>query len=482
MRIAGASFAPAELDGDTATELVALHEGQLHLLETNGRQLSYRTKSVAGAGVDGSQRLVGAADLDRDGAPDAVFARGGSMSVLWGPRDGEAPYVRTTFDFAADALVDVNSDGNLDVLSTARESLGVIYGAAGRRELQAPPIVPPPGTPSDLFEADFDRDGQMDLAVAATEDPYTLLLRREGSAYTEKARIRGHRVQAAADLDGDGHLDLVTRPGEGGTPAYVHFGTGDFAFAAPLQVSDNAFFEGVAARTAGGNVLIFTAPDGAIQSVSLENRTAAAVPVTTVGATDSVAIADVDGDGDSDLVAGSTNANRILIQDAGGWTSHAVELPIDVRFDSVVTGDLDRDGRVDLLLLERDHGYTPLLAQGDGTYVPAARPDMAATPLTSLRLTDIDRDGLLDVVLTGRANDGQLVMVHRNTGSAFEAYGVFPVGSQNDAAAVIEDVDRDGWDDLVVAHAGGTAILRNGCTPARVRVAVTPAKAFEGQP
>jgi hypothetical protein len=485
VRLEGASFAPAELDGDTATEVVVLHGGQLHILETNGRQLTYRTKTIAGAALDRPERLIGAGDLDRDGAPDVLFGRGGRMSVLWGPRDGEAPYDRTTLDFAADTLADVNGDGTVDILSTGWESLGVIYGAAGSRELQAAPIVPHPGTPAGLIEADFDRDGQMDLAEENSEDPYTILLRREGSTFTEKARIRDHRVRAVADLDGDGHLDLVTRLGVGGTHYYVHFGTGDFAFAAPLEVSDKALFEGVAARTAGGNVLIFTGSDGAIQSVSLENRSAAAVPVTTVDVTDSVAIADVDGDGDSDLVAGSTNAYRMVIQDAGGWTSHAVELPVDMRFDSAVTGDLDRDGRVDLLLLEITGAYTPLLAQGDGTYVRAARPAVAASLLTSLRLTDFDHDGLLDVVLTGRpayGTSGQVVMVHRNTGSAFEAYGVFPVGAVDGGAAVIEDFDRDGWDDLLFAHPGGTVILRNVCTPARVRATVTPAKAFEGQP
>ncbi|HYK05116.1 MAG TPA: FG-GAP-like repeat-containing protein [Thermoanaerobaculia bacterium] len=482
VRIPGAYVGPVQLDGDTATELVAMQGGLLYIFEANGRQLTYRTENVNGPGLGTPQWPVGTTDLDRDGALDVVWGGGPAMTVLWGPREGEDSYARATFDFSAGTLTDMNGDGLADIVSTSRQDgLDVIHGAAGSRALQTAPVVPHFGTPWNLFEADIDRDGKMDLAIDYA-DGYTTLLSPEGSTFTEKARIAGHRVQAVADIDGDGHLDLVTRPGQWEAATDVHFGTGDFAFSAPLQVSRSSLFEGVAARSAGGNALIFTTLQGVVESVFVTNRSAATTPLTTVASTDSVAVADVDGDGDSDIVIGDGRTNRLLAQEGAGWTSRAVEFPLDQRFNDVVTGDLDRDGRVDLLLVESDGYYRPLLAKGDGTYVPVESAAVAANPLGSLRLHDVDRDGLLDVVVTARSDAGHFVIVHRNTGSAFVPHGLDRIASVSGGAAVLEDFDHDGWDDLIVAHAGGVALLRSVCTPPRVRAAFTPARPLEGQP
>ena len=176
--------------------------------------------------------------------------------------------------------------------------------------------------------------------------------------------------------------------------------------------------------------------------------------------TSSVALGDVDGDGDLDVMFGSwTHSNRLYRNDGYGIfvDVSATSLPVDADFtEAVAFGDVDGDGDLDLVC--GNQGQQDRLYENDGMGgfidVTAGRmpADAALTPF--VELADLDGDGDLDMLLSGplRLYDnngaGQFVDVTAARLPAVWLHYGFALG----------DVDADGDLDLVAA---GYLLLRN---------------------
>ena len=123
---------------------------------------------------------------------------------------------------------------------------------------------------------------------------------------------------------------------------------------------------------------------------------------------------------------------------------------------NVSIGDLDGDGRLDLVLAKGRHW--PLVDRvllGDGAGGFAAPYDLGTTSDRSYsgRLADMDRDGDLDVVISNDSPDPKLVYVNDGKGkfTVGSTYGRAEWGTRN---ATVADVDGDTYPDIVVANRG----------------------------
>ncbi|HEX6235582.1 MAG TPA: CRTAC1 family protein [Acidimicrobiales bacterium] len=197
------------------------------------------------------------------------------------------------------------------------------------------------------------------------------------------------------------------------------------------------------------------------------------------------AAADVDGDNWTDLfVAGfadrepneyrhrgatGPSPDRLLLGGPGGFTV-SEDFPGELARTSGATfADLDGDGDLDLVAVrnpregdEIAHRPTTVYENRDGTWSAAATllPDTAARSVATL---DIDRDGLLDLAIAGDRFGGSPTRLLRNTGDltfedATDAWGV-PDDLYGLALATV-DLDGDGWLDMVVS--GEERVLRGG--------------------
>ncbi len=227
---------------------------------------------------------------------------------------------------------------------------------------------------------------------------------------------------AFADLDGDGDLDLVVGELFGTLLALEKTATGFAAFAT------NPF--------AGIDVGTWSAP----------------------------AFADLDGDGDLDLVLGERNGTLLAFEKtATGFAAFATNpfAGIDVgNFSAPAFADLDGDRDLDLVVGERNG--TLLAYEKTATGFAA----FATTPFAGIDVgyeskpafADLDDDGDLDLVVG--ASDGTL-RAYEKTATGFAAFATNPFASIDvgvASAPALADLDGDGDLDLVVGERYGTLL------------------------
>lgn len=270
--------------------------------------------------------------------------------------------------------------------------------------------------PQSLTIADLDGDGDGDL-IAANPPMFmsslTVRLNQGDGTFAPASTYPTAPLPAsiaAADLDGDGDLDLVTTPGSG---VSVLLNQGNGTFAAPVTYS-------------------------------------------ALGRPYGLAVGDLDGDGDVDVVAtraGSTLDNTALefLNQGNGTLAAPVSyltgatgaVPISVRM-----ADLDNDGDLDLAVANYQASEIGvLLNQGNATFA-APVPYATGSNPDHLQVGDLDADGDSDLVAT-RFN-GSEVVVHLNQGSASFSVTHYPTGALPEAVS-IADLDGDGDGDLAVA-------------------------------
>ncbi|HET7843456.1 MAG TPA: VCBS repeat-containing protein [Xanthomonadales bacterium] len=243
---------------------------------------------------------------------------------------------------------------------------------------------------------------------------------------------------AAADVDGDGDLDLVA------LGFYVVY---DVSAEDRLVVLRNDGF----------------ASDGSWQLVPTE------VPLGALyaGASD-LAFGDVDGDGDADLAVASEGAMAMYRNDAGTLVATATTLPAyledsfgtlayDLR--SIAFADADNDGDLDLLVPsvydEENFAFGPtqlLRNEGDFSFVDT-QAALAPTSNAQSAWADDDADGDLDLLLTNIDTNGEdgFIRRYRNDGDAgFVGADVLPV-TVHHGMTDWADADGDGDLDALVA-------------------------------
>lgn len=163
---------------------------------------------------------------------------------------------------------------------------------------------------------------------------------------------------------------------------------------------------------------------------------------------------DFDGDGSLDLLVVRSTEASVWLNDGTGAFAPQPLFPLCQHSDEGITvGDLDEDGRSDIVAEHCDAGALALLlSQGDGTFRTSLLPDQSAqVPL----LDDWTGDGHLDLL-----TDSHLLA---GTGNG----GFMDMGAVSAPSARSMDFDGDGWNDLVFRPATDVApalqVLRNPC-------------------
>jgi FG-GAP-like repeat len=318
----------------------------------------------------GSDRHPALADLNGDGVLDIAVATQDPSGVDVFLSAGGLRYTRTVISAGIrghDALLgDMDGDGKLDLvlISYGPDYTHIANGAslflgAGDGTF-GPPTAIDTGdvNPISGALADFDGDGKLDLAVNHNNGGWTtsVLLNQGGGHFAMKwSQTLGTNPHylAAADFDGDGKPDLAVSTYYSGLKVVLNKGDGTFgATMSPATAGGNLADLAATDLDGDGKIDLAVLSNGGTVSVLLNDGTPfsthAEYAVTTPS--EGFAVADLDGKLGRDLVAGSNPSSYSALLNKGDGTFGAEKrLVAGNAPGGLSTGDLDRDGRPDLV-------------------------------------------------------------------------------------------------------------------------------------
>ena len=348
-------------------------------------------------------------------------------------------------------------------------------------------------SPEALAAGDFNGDGIPDIAVADMGDnTVTVLLGNGSGGFTQApgspfaAGTQPHDI-AAGDFNGDGIQDLALASeyssnitillgnGSGGFSAApgVPLPTGIYSWALRVGDFNNDGIQDLVVAGAGyTNVIVFWG-NGAGGFVP-----APLSPIAIGIQPDSFAVADLNADGNQDIVVVDNSNNRliVLLGDGFGGFTPATGSPFAVGAGptSVAVGDFNRDGMPDLAATNSsDSTVTILLGDGSGNFSPApGSPLGLATIPNVVSVGDFNGDGIPDLAIVGIADTnsraGALTILLGNGSGGFSlgAGPLFTAG-RDPNSLVVGDFNGDGILDLATANVdtNTVAIFLGGQAP-----------------
>ena len=346
-------------------------------------------------------------------------------------------------------IADLDQDGDLDILiaNEHKPNILLINDGKGKFTNESSSRIPQVDHDSeDIGIADFDLDGDLDIIVVSEDDKTNELYLNNGDG---TFRDGGSRIP----VSGTSNSVVVVDVNNDGAP--------------DVMIGNN-----------GQNNLLINNGKGYFEDGTIA-RFGEFMDVTQ-----DLTLGDIDNDGDKDVLIGNEDANRILINDGNGFfkDESSARLPYRTAPEEtreVDVADIDGDGDLDILygnvqafVADADRQNRLLLNDGNGFFS-----DITSTHLPKddnrcfgIAFLDIDRDGDMDI-MTGNTNGPRFggltpfsVYLNDGTGKFAEAIDTFiPEGMGGRGFDIdFEDLNGDGIKDLFLSNRGSQDFLLFG--------------------
>ena len=363
------------------------------------------------------------------------------------------------------AFADMDMDGNLDIFACNYKQANALFLGDGKGSFSDAP--PSPATRlADKSEgvsiADIDGDNLLDVYISNAEGQANALYLGDGTggfASTETSAVTMSTSNSMSanleDIDGDGTIDVFVSNWDG---------------------RDELFLADVMQRA-------YTRAPGSVATAATDFTTAAA-------------FGDVNDDGFLDLFVGNgkesiwdfgkyiyvTHTNGLYLGDGKGAFTAAPSSAATSEYEdtqAVAMGDLDGDGDLDLVAGNKLGNVSVYINDGHGSFHGAYSRDLAAAAgrkTTSVGLADVDNDHDLDLYV-GNNGEHNALYINVGNGSFVEASavasGVSTVGNDLTTVALFLDANNDNQLDIFVGNQGTHNALYYGDGKGNFSVAPT---------
>jgi hypothetical protein len=421
----------------------------------------------------------------RAGVKPAVLPCGASIDVLISNGDGTfataVNYSVTVDSLVGGLLTDINGDGKLDVLAfdnlnpgNAIQMLGNGDGTFQTASTLATLTGPAPGA---MIFGDFNGDGKLDFAGFEGSQVGVSLASGSGWAAPVLLTTGDGNYDSCSntlgDLTGDGKPEIVSVNCYELNTVTVYVNNGDGTFQPGVYYNNTGDQsqtpnEATIADVNGdgnGDIVISNESGGGI-SILLGDGTGR---VVAEGVTYGIGgfpwtaplIADFNGDGLMDVVASDDYFNMVYLQGYGdGSYRAAVTYPLPNSFDqyatsgSVAIADVNGDGIPDAVVGQTGNyastGFVVYLGKGDGTFYPGETYG-ESTSLRFVAVADFNGDGKLDVAASDTNNE---IHIFLGNGDGTFAVGASLYAGTNPQNVVTGDFNHDGNIDLATPNVG----------------------------
>ena len=455
-------------------------------------------------------------DLNGDGYPELVFVNNNfqekSVAIFWGSQDGFAPQQRDTRPSknpVAVNLVDVDRDGNLDMILTHKNDVAEVFRGTGDNVENHPWATLPTLGATQCEVGDLNADGFAELVFAnkgSQQKPVSFIYWGSATGYAAQRRTELPTLAATdvtlADFNSDGRLDVAFANASDGKSrdvnSYIYWNRPDgFSAADRCEVLG---FSPDSANAADLNhdghqdlVLIshISGRAGEIESFIYWGNPRynySPASMTLLPNCTAQGIADYKQDGFVDVVGGYEG--DIHYGSPSGFTTEPIiktnrravgsdptgQPPLEGQ--GLAVADLNRDGYLDLVMSRgvrhrfMDQGAKPksteglILWGGSSGFNDANKTLLPLETLfsQSVNVADLNKDGFLDLIFPGLETG----MTHIFWGAAdgsFSEERQARLQAHNASTVEIADLNRDGWLDLIFG--GGWDTVNNYARPTR---------------
>jgi hypothetical protein len=419
----------------------------------------------------GAYQSLAIGDVNGDGLPDLVSGDG---YVAYGEGGGNfsAPVsypVDSYLETTGLVLADLSNNGLTDIVVGAQYFISVLLNDSNK-EFEDGIWTSVTGGAGCGVKGDFNGDGKVDLAVNNANGISILLGTGKGATpFTAGTNIAlaGAECLVTGDLNGDGIPDLLV-PVNGTVVAYLGNGDGTFTLQSTTPTPSGGYLalgdfnhDGKLDFATSGNLLALGNGDGTFQAPT------DIVADPPSGGFSGIAAGDINNDGWKDLVLTSdvfpvdAPMTVLLNNHKGGFT----QVPSKLGGLTVqpILADLNGDGDLDLVLLGTAGGDAALFfgnGKGGFTFSQYLAGPIIDTPGLVL-VADVNGDGIPDVGVSA----ADTLIIYLGEGNATYA-APFAIGTgPSPGSILVEHLHASSLPDIVVPDTSGGVMVLLNVTP-----------------